>query len=167
MPVELPVFASEFGRPLSGVSIRAVNDPAALHAATGIDPAGGTVLRAASADGCHRAHRADGDRTRSGQPARGGRWAALRPPAPVRRGPQQRAGSLCDLISLLISDASRPRPADHLARPHPADLHPVRQPLPGDGRLPRPCRLRSGLREPRTAGATRSTSTSPTPTACR
>ena len=39
VPAELPVFASEFGRPLSGVSIRAVNDPAALS----LPPPGSTL----------------------------------------------------------------------------------------------------------------------------
>ena len=110
VPAELPVFASEFGRPLSGVSIRAVNDPAALQ----LPPPGSTLpagqfsAQLPPTDATGRtvltvtAHDPGNPRG-----AVDGQLFGLR--LQFGDGPQQ-APDLCDLISLLISDAYDPDP---------------------------------------------------------
>ena len=110
MPSELPVFASEFGRPLSGVSIRAVNDPAALS----LPPPGSTLpagqfsAQLPPTDATGRtvltvtAHDPGNPRG-----AVDGQLFGLR--LQFGDSPQQ-APDLCDLISLLISDAYDPDP---------------------------------------------------------
>ena len=128
--VELPAFASEFGRPLARASIRAVNDPSALQM-----PPPGSTLPAGQFSGQLPRTDATGRTVltvtaHARQPARGDRRAALRAPAAVRRRPQQVA-DLSDLISLLVSDAYDPDPPitwhDHI-RPiltQYANLYPV------------------------------------------
>ena len=129
--VELPAFASEFGRPLARASIRAVNDPSALQ----MPPPGSTLP----------AGQFSGQLPRTDATGRTVLTVAARAPGNPRGaidgqlfglrlqfgdGPQQVA-DLSDLISLLVSDAYDPDPPitwhDHI-RPiltQYANLYPV------------------------------------------